>query len=691
MTRAHRRAAFVWAAFVGAARSVVLGAFVFALAASLAPTSAQAVKHRRPFNNNLALGYGYDHNGSAAGCTNYACGGGTCYNGHTGSDFPLPYGTDVLAGANGSVTTVVQGCSDVGYYGNTCGGKCGNYVKLVHSDGTTSIYCHMKNGSIVVSKGQSVSCGQKLGKSASSGSSTGNHLHFGWNSGGTRDPFSGGCSTGGGWVSQGGFGSPVGTGCEVTCQCTPGQTQSQGCGKCGSKKRTCGGNCLWGGWSGCTGQGACSAGQKQSQGCGNCGSQSRTCKGNCKWGGWGACGGQGPCAPGQVETEACCDCGSRARSCGGTCKWGGWSTCDGPDPVGQPTCPTGGLGECGIGLTKCQAGCLVCTEWHVPEPESCDGKDNDCDGTTDEDATEMGEVPPALAARVEDYSAPAQLPAGESAWVWARVRNVGLESWPAGASWLFAQTLLAESLLAESLLAETPPAEDGAAEDGDPEDGDPEDGDPEAEPKSPPPGSPLWSAETWSAHDAPAVCEDEIAPGESAWLSFLIHMPLTTEPQPVATRFSMRVTGEPILCPEPDFIVDPSWAPAAGEPAAQSEPGRMTRPAPIPAPRATSGRGVGVPDPEMPDSGAALDPDADPDVDSDAAAPQDAVDSDGMAAGDATTGSSDGGEASAQLDRGGCRAARPGSAGGAWWLLGVSALALFRRRRASPRPPARSA
>ncbi|MCA9517184.1 MAG: M23 family metallopeptidase, partial [Myxococcales bacterium] len=214
-------------------------------------SDALAVKHRRPFAPYIGLGYGFDNNFGAAGCLNYACAGSKCYDGHTGSDFPVGLGTEVLAGAPGVVVAVNQGCADYGYFGNPCGGRCGNYVRLQHADGTRTLFCHMKNGSIVVSVNQSVGCGQKLGLSASSGSSTGYHLHFGWTSGSTRDSFSGGCATGGAWVNQGSYSGAPGADCEVQCQCSPGQTQSQGCGRCGTQTRTCGGNCQWGGWSGC--------------------------------------------------------------------------------------------------------------------------------------------------------------------------------------------------------------------------------------------------------------------------------------------------------------------------------------------------------------------------------------------------------------------------------------------------------
>ncbi|MBL8604982.1 MAG: M23 family metallopeptidase [Myxococcales bacterium] len=164
--------------------------------------SAQ-VRFRRPVGPAPTIQYGYDNNGSAGGCRDYTC-GGRCYDTHTGTDIPVGVGTPVLAGAAGTVIATNNGCANYGSVGNTCGGRCGNYVQLQHADGTRTIYCHMMLNSIRVGRGQSVGCGETLGQSASSGSSSGPHLHFGWQSGGvSRDPFSGGCSNGGGrWVDQ---------------------------------------------------------------------------------------------------------------------------------------------------------------------------------------------------------------------------------------------------------------------------------------------------------------------------------------------------------------------------------------------------------------------------------------------------------------------------------------------------------
>lgn len=65
------------------------------------------------------------------------------------------------------------------------------------------------------------------------------------------------------------------------CECSPGDVDTNGCGNCGTETRTCGGDCQWGGWSGCQNEGACADGA--TQGCGSCGG-TQQCGSNCEWG-----------------------------------------------------------------------------------------------------------------------------------------------------------------------------------------------------------------------------------------------------------------------------------------------------------------------------------------------------------------------------------------------------------------------
>ena len=56
------------------------------------------------------------------------------------------------------------------------GSSYGNYVVLSHPDGTRTLYAHLSQRN--VSPGETVSQGQTVGLVGSTGSSTGNHLHF---------------------------------------------------------------------------------------------------------------------------------------------------------------------------------------------------------------------------------------------------------------------------------------------------------------------------------------------------------------------------------------------------------------------------------------------------------------------------------------------------------------------------------
>lgn len=84
---------------------------------------------------------------------------------HNGVDLGAPRGTPIIATRSGKVTIA------------TWNNSAGYYVKIDHGDGFASVYMHMTH--YIVEKGDSVKAGQTIGYVGSTGTSTGNHLHFG--------------------------------------------------------------------------------------------------------------------------------------------------------------------------------------------------------------------------------------------------------------------------------------------------------------------------------------------------------------------------------------------------------------------------------------------------------------------------------------------------------------------------------
>ena len=93
---------------------------------------------------------------------------------HDGIDIGVPVGTPVYAAAAGEV--VVSKYYLTGNYDGSYKDGYGNYVMIDHGDYYT-LYGHLQYKK-VVSAGQSVSKGQLIAYTASTGNSTGPHLHF---------------------------------------------------------------------------------------------------------------------------------------------------------------------------------------------------------------------------------------------------------------------------------------------------------------------------------------------------------------------------------------------------------------------------------------------------------------------------------------------------------------------------------
>jgi hypothetical protein len=117
---------------------------------------------------------------------------------------------------------------------------------------------------------------------------------------------------------------------------------------------------------------SCYTGAAGTAGVGLCKTGTQTCAG----GKWGSCSGE------VVPTAELCN--------------GQDDDCDGTKDEGQPesgdTCDTGKVGECKIGVTSCLNGIKLCNQVNTASPEVCDGKDNNCNGTTDDGNPEGGKT-----------------------------------------------------------------------------------------------------------------------------------------------------------------------------------------------------------------------------------------------------------------------------------------------------------
>lgn len=83
---------------------------------------------------------------------------------HNGIDFGASYGASTYAADDGVVE--IAGFSS----------SAGNWIVIDHGNGLKTKYMH--HSRILVSQGQTVTKGQKIGEVGSTGNSTGNHLHF---------------------------------------------------------------------------------------------------------------------------------------------------------------------------------------------------------------------------------------------------------------------------------------------------------------------------------------------------------------------------------------------------------------------------------------------------------------------------------------------------------------------------------
>ena len=107
-----------------------------------------------------ALGYPTAYRSISAGYPNYSSG-----RYHGGVDFPCPSGTAVCAAEAGTVIAA----QNLNY-------SYGHYLIIDHGNGLSTLYAH--NTTLLVGVGDTVSKGQQIASSGSTGNSTGPHCHF---------------------------------------------------------------------------------------------------------------------------------------------------------------------------------------------------------------------------------------------------------------------------------------------------------------------------------------------------------------------------------------------------------------------------------------------------------------------------------------------------------------------------------
>ncbi|TWD47680.1 peptidoglycan DD-metalloendopeptidase family protein [Pseudomonas sp. SJZ131] len=87
-------------------------------------------------------------------------------------DIAMPEGTPIIAARAGMVVKTENRQTGRG------NDPSGNFVRVLHDDGTMGVYLHLQKGSVSVREGQRVMVGSALALSGNTGNSSGPHLHF---------------------------------------------------------------------------------------------------------------------------------------------------------------------------------------------------------------------------------------------------------------------------------------------------------------------------------------------------------------------------------------------------------------------------------------------------------------------------------------------------------------------------------
>ncbi|WP_263147144.1 M23 family metallopeptidase [Pseudomonas sp. RIT-PI-AD] len=87
-------------------------------------------------------------------------------------DIAMPEGTPIVAARAGTVVKIENQQSGRG------NNPSGNFVRILHDDGTMGVYLHLMQGSVSVREGERIEPGIAIGRSGNTGNSSGPHLHF---------------------------------------------------------------------------------------------------------------------------------------------------------------------------------------------------------------------------------------------------------------------------------------------------------------------------------------------------------------------------------------------------------------------------------------------------------------------------------------------------------------------------------
>lgn len=163
------------ARFKAAGFAIIISVVLMLGLHGLLSAAARGIQLRPPYDGTYRLNTFFDHHfpdyGNDNGMTIYTgesvpdC-SPYCYQGHSGYDWSMYTGTQILAAADGVV--VGRAALGTGY---------GWRVILDHGNGYQTLYGHLSALNVVLN--QHVATGDVIGLSGSTGRSTGPHLHFG--------------------------------------------------------------------------------------------------------------------------------------------------------------------------------------------------------------------------------------------------------------------------------------------------------------------------------------------------------------------------------------------------------------------------------------------------------------------------------------------------------------------------------